>query len=63
MRSWASSGLAVDRDFEMGAGHSSPFGFEPISSSGSFAMLTAIRRASSRVSRFTVRRRPGSSSK
>jgi hypothetical protein len=35
----------------------------PRSSSGSLAMLAAIRRASSRVSSFAADRRPGSSSK
>ena len=43
--------------------HASLIGGGPRSSSGSLAMLAAIRRASSRVSRCAAERRPGSSSK
>jgi hypothetical protein len=39
------------------------YGFARRSNSGNFAMLAAIRRASSRVSKLAAVRRPGSSSK
>jgi hypothetical protein len=64
VRSWNTSRHGTDIvNVPLQPRHASLIGGEPGSSSGSLAMLAAMRRASSRVSKRAADLRPGSSSK